>query len=103
MNHRPQGYQSLLTYTNAKPSKGEALGYFKGILYLSPADESGLINTCPLASNQCRAACLKSSGRMNMPKSVASHLWKTRLLVENRQLFLHSLRWDIGIVIRRPQ
>lgn len=36
-----------------------------------------------------------------MPHNLASRLWKTRMLVEDRQLFLNCLRWDIGKVTRR--
>lgn len=36
-----------------------------------------------------------------MSANLKSRLWKTRLLVENRALFLDSLRWDIGMVSRR--
>jgi hypothetical protein len=99
--NRPAGYRRLLTWQNAKTSKGESLGYYTGILYLSPANESGLMNTCVMASIECIAACLKASGRLNMPKSVQSRIEKTRLLFHARELFLDSLRWDIGMTIRR--
>ena len=36
----------LLTIENAKTIKGEELGYLTGILYLAPATESVVINTC---------------------------------------------------------
>jgi hypothetical protein len=98
----PQGYRRILTTANAKTSKGESLGYFTGILYLSPADESGLINTCQFATPGCKRACLgKHAGRNATPANVKSRPWKTRLLVENRELFLDCLRWDIGKVSRR--
>jgi hypothetical protein len=36
----------LLTVQNAKTRKGEKLGILTGILYLAPANESGVMNTC---------------------------------------------------------
>lgn len=100
----PQGYKRILTTANHKTSKGEASGYFTGILYLSPANESGLINTCPFATIHCANACLgKYAGRNIFPANYKSRMWKTRLLVENRQLFLDCLRWDIGKLSRRAK
>lgn len=99
--HAPKGFKRLLGTANAKTSKGEVLGYFTGILYLSPANESGVMDTCPMATDECRSACLKSSGRMIMPNSVQSRIWKTRLLHSNREQFLAFLRYDIQRLIRR--
>jgi hypothetical protein len=42
-----------------------------------------------------------ASGRMNMPMSVRSRIDKTLLLFNNCSLFIESLRWDIGITVRR--
>ena len=56
----------LLTVANAKTTKGEKLGYLTGILYLAPADESGVMNTCPMSTAGCRAACLYTAGRASM-------------------------------------
>jgi hypothetical protein len=40
---------------------------------------------------------------MIMPINVQSRIWKTKLLVENRALFLDCVRWDIGKVVRRAR
>lgn len=99
---RPENYRSLLTTANAKTVKGESLGYYTGILYLSPANESGVINTCGSASPECINLCLKSSGRM--PMNIASRIAKTIFMVENREAFLQSLRFDIeGIIAKACQ
>lgn len=104
MKHTPQGYRRLLTSANAKTQKGESLGYFTGILYLSPSDESGIMNTCQFATAGCRQACLGAhAGRNVMPANVQSRFWKTMLLAENRALFLDCLRWDIGKIARRAK
>jgi hypothetical protein len=98
---RPRNYRPILTWQNAKTSKGESLGYYTGIAYLSPATESGVMNTCASASAECIAACLKSSGRLNMPRNTQARIEKTLLLFQARELFLDCLRWDIGRTIRR--
>jgi hypothetical protein len=48
----------LLTIQNAKTRKGEKLGILTGILYLAPANESGVMNTCASSTPECRHACL---------------------------------------------
>ena len=58
----------LLTTGNAKTVKGRKKGYQTYILHLAPADLSGVINTCPKATNGCKAACLNLAGRGGMFK-----------------------------------
>lgn len=100
----PNGYRRMLTTANHKTSKGESLGYLTGILYLSPSDESGLMNTCGSETIECKMACLgKHAGRNVMPANYKSRLWKTQMLFENRALFLDCLRWDIGKISRRAK
>lgn len=48
--------------SDAKTVKGKKQGYLTGILYLAPANSSG-INVCANASPACIAACLNYSGR----------------------------------------
>lgn len=96
----PRGFRRLLGTGNAKTSKGEPLGYRTGILYLSPANESGVMNTCGFATDACIEACLKASGRLIMPLSVQSRIWKTHLLHGDRATFLEFLRYDIGRLVR---
>jgi hypothetical protein len=93
----------LLTVSNAKTIKGENLGYLTGILYLSPSTESGVMDTCRSATKHCIKACLKAAGRMRMPASVASRIWKTRLLHSDRDLFMATLRANIQALIRRSE
>ena len=56
-------YKLLSIESDAKTTKGTALGYLTGILYLAPATEAdGKHNLCPMASAECREACLYSAG-----------------------------------------
>lgn len=59
-------FKSLITSGDAKTIKGEKLGYRTGIMYLSPADASKVINVCPKASVGCKAMCLNTAGRGQM-------------------------------------
>ena len=63
----PPSISYLLTIGNdPKTIKGEKLGYKTGILYLSPADQSGIVNLCQRASAGCAIACLNTAGRGKM-------------------------------------
>jgi hypothetical protein len=92
---------SLLTHQNAKTSKGEALGYLTGILYLTPSDGSGLGNLCPFASDGCRAACLYTAGRGQMSSVKAGRLRKTRLFFQDARAFVDMLAVDIRALERK--
>ena len=100
-NTKPAGYRTLLTIANAKTVKGEKLGYKTGIMYLSPANESGVMDTCTSASDECIKACLKNSGRM--PMNVAVRIDKTLLLHRDRELFLECLRYDIRKLVAQAK
>ena len=101
LTRRPKGYRRILAVENAKTTKGEALGYLTGILYLAPSNESGVMNTCPMATDACIAACLFTAGRGAFDAIRNGRIDKTLLLHGNRALFLDCLRWDIGMIIRR--
>ncbi len=92
---KPIGYRTILTVQNAKTTKGEALGYLTAIFYGSPADESGVMNTCVSSTPQCRALCLKKSGRLVFDSSRKAAIEKTVMLFNNRALFLDCVRYDI--------
>jgi hypothetical protein len=91
----------LLTVENAKTVKGESLGYLTGILYLAPANESGVMNTCQFATEGCKAACLYTAGRAAMfPMIGIARVRKTVWLHNDRVGFLEQLRADIRALIR---
>jgi ABC-type amino acid transport substrate-binding protein len=51
------------TLSNPKMMKGQSRGYLSAVLHLSPAETSGVLNTCPKSTEGCRAACLNTAGR----------------------------------------
>jgi len=92
----------LLTVENAKTIKGESLGYLTGILYLAPANESGVINTCPMSTAGCRADCLYTAGRAEFfPAIVAARIRKTKWYFADRESFIAQLRADIAALVKR--
>lgn len=92
----------LLTIENAKTSKGTALGYMTGILYLAPSTLSG-VNLCPFSSKGCKAACLNTAGRGRFDSIQESRLIKTLHYLNNRQGFIEQLRQDIKALERKAK
>lgn len=86
--------KSLITFENAKTTKGEALGYLTGILYLAPYDLSGR-NVCPYATEQCVFDCLNMSGRGVMAPVQEARIRKTRLFHRSPDTFVEFLDTDI--------
>ena len=93
----------LLTIENAKTIKGEELGYLTGILYLAPAFESGVINTCQYSTDGCRASCLFTAGRGIFSSVRNARVRKTLWYVEDRQAFMAQLRCDIRGLVKRAK
>ncbi len=99
----------LLSTANPKIQKGTKLGYLSFILHLAPADLSGR-NTCPKATEGCRAACLNTAGRGGMfrkgettNKIQEARIRKTRYFFEDRLGFLKDLEVDIKAGIRQAE
>ena len=93
----------LLSTGNPKIMKGEKMGYNSYILHLAPASLSGY-NTCPKATEGCKAACLNTAGRGGMFKKgentntiQQARIRKTKMFYENRGQFMSDLVKDIEI------
>lgn len=94
----------LLTVANAKTIKGEKLGYLTGILYLAPASESGVVNTCPMSTAGCRADCLYTAGRAEIfPAIIAARIRKTKWYHADREGFIAQLRADVRALVLRAK
>ena len=89
--------------TNAKTVKGRKKGYMTGILYLAPANQSGAINTCPHASDGCRAACLYTAGRGAFDSVKNARIKKTLAFVADRGAFVDQLAKDVAFIIRKAK
>jgi len=91
---------SLLTYDNAKTTKGEPLGYLTGILYLAPHKIAGR-NVCPNATKGCAAACLYSAGHGKFSNVQSARIAKTKKFFADPKAFVDELRKDIFALIRK--
>jgi hypothetical protein len=74
--------------TNAKTKKNNVTSF---ILYLAPANESGIINVCPFASDGCKSACLYKAGRGKFSNVQISRINRTKFWAADRQLFYTKL------------
>jgi hypothetical protein len=74
--------------TNAKTKKNNVTSF---ILYLAPANESGIVNVCPFASDGCKSACLYKAGRGKFSNVQISRINRTKFLAADRQLFYTKL------------
>jgi hypothetical protein len=93
----------LSVSADAKTIKGEKKGYLTGILYLLPADSSGITNVCANATPGCKASCLNTAGRGAFSSVQAGRMRKTKLLVENRESFLEQLAKDIAALVSKAK
>jgi hypothetical protein len=92
----------LLSVGNdAKTVKGVEYGVLTGILYLAPADESGVMNTCPNATAGCREACLFTAGRGAFANVKRGRINKTLWFHRDRVGFLQQLIKDITALIKK--
>jgi hypothetical protein len=87
--------KNLLTFQNAKTQKGEKKGYLTGILYLKPADSSGLANLCPNATVGCMSSCLNTAGRGAFDQVQAGRQRKTVEYLNDKKDFVESLISDV--------
>lgn len=96
-------FKNLLTFQNAKTSKGEKKKYFTGILYLKPAESGGLGNLCPNATAGCKASCLNTAGRGAFSQVQAGRQRKTEAYKENAKKFVDSLIADVDKTVKRAK
>jgi len=93
----------LLTVQNAKTTKGEKLGILTGILYLAPANESGVMNTCTSSTPGCRRACLFTVGRGRFDSVRLGRIRKTLWLARDRAGFLEELKRNVVQLVARAR
>jgi len=94
--------QVLSIQADAKTKKGLKKGYLTGILYLAPADLSG-VNICPKASQGCRAACLFSAGRGRFYSVNRARIVKTLAYHLDRARFIDTLKKSIRSLIVKAE
>jgi hypothetical protein len=87
--------------SNAKTVKGQAMGFYTAILYLSPADISG-VNLCAMAKlAKCDEACLASAGRGAFRSVFMARLRKTLFFLQYQSEFIALLHKEIPKLVRK--
>jgi len=96
MNYLPftKAKKLLNIDNNAKTVKGQKDGYMTAILYLAPSNQSGF-NTCPMASEGCKKACLYTAGHGAFNNVQQGRINKTRWFIQERDTFMDQLRKEI--------
>jgi len=92
----------LLNSGNTKTKKGEALGWVTYGIHLAPANASGY-NVCQFASAGCRAACLNTAGRGQMPNVQKARINKTRYFFQDKRGFMDQLAKEIESAIKSAE
>jgi hypothetical protein len=89
--------------TNAKTIKGEKYGIKTAILYLVPANGSG-VNLCAMAElAKCIDPCLFSAGRGSMSNVMLARLRKTLYFNQYRASFMTQIANEIAILRKRAK
>lgn len=91
---------SLLTESQPKLEKGEALGYLSFGLHFAPAAISGY-QVCASSSEGCRDACLYTSGHGRFTRTQDARIRKTIRFFAQRAEFMEQLIGDVKAAIRR--
>jgi len=89
----------LLSTANAKIMKGQAFGYLTTILHLAPSWLSGR-NVCPMATEECAADCLNTTGNGNYPNTKAARLRKTLHYFNSHEVFMAELVADVQALVK---
>jgi hypothetical protein len=88
---------------STKVIKGNKLGYRTAILYLAPANMSG-VNVCPMAKlAACADACLNTSGRGAMTGVQMSRLRKTLFWLQYQQEAVALIKSEIRMFEARAK
>jgi hypothetical protein len=94
-SHKPDSMLRLDGST--KVIKGNKLGYRTAILYLAPANMSG-VNVCPMAKlAACARACLNTSGRGAMRGVQMSRLRKTLFWLQYQNEAIELIKHQIAL------
>lgn len=93
-----------ITNSSGKIAKNMKANQLTYVLYLMPSNGSGY-NVCAMATKECIAGCLNTSGRAKMAKSAKlihnARLIKTKLFFENRNYFMNWLVAELETGIRK--
>jgi hypothetical protein len=89
----------LLTTSNTKIKKGEALGFQTFGIHLAPANLSGF-NVCKDASAGCASACLNTAGHGIFSTVQEARIKKTKLFFKDKAFFMSQLTKEIASAVK---
>ena len=93
--------RNILSFNaDAKTKKGLKQGFLTGILYLAPANLSG-VNLCPKSSAGCRAACLFTAGRGRFYSVDRARRIKTIAYLADPARFAETIKKSIRSLIAK--
>lgn len=87
---------------DAKTRKGTAKGYMTGIMYLAPANISG-IEMCPMRSAGCSAACLFTAGRGAFASITRARIVKTLAYHFDKPRFVATIKKSIRSLLVKAE
>lgn len=96
------GRQLLSIEVDVKTRKGSGAGYLTGILYLAPANVSG-VEVCPGRSVGCTKACLFTAGRGAVYSVTRARVVKTIALFANKTRFVESIKNSINKLVAKAR
>lgn len=92
----------LLTFENAKTSKGRKLGFETAVLYMTPhLGPQDRANFCPWASKGCRLSCLYTAGRGAFSNVAAARLRRRTWFLSDPEGFTRALVREVEAHVRR--
>jgi len=95
--------RTLLTAPTAQPKMAKSAKsgvYLPYILHLAPAEESGY-NTCPMATDGCKAGCLNKTGHGRFDSTQNARIQRTIAFYEQRAEFFAKLHKEVNAVQRK--
>ena len=91
-------YLGSINSSSKLEKNGKVSGQYTYVMYLAPALASGF-NVCPMATEECIAGCLNTSGRVKMDNKniiLNSRIKKTQLFFNERDFFMNWLVAEIA-------
>ena len=85
----------LITFSNAKTTKGQKYNWLTGILYMAPSNIVKGINVCKFASSGCKKSCLYTAGRGVFSNVQQARISKTELFRDDKTFFMQCVVKDI--------
>lgn len=95
----------LSVNSDPKTAKSNKYGegkYLTAIQYLAPGNLSGVMNTCPMASAGCLAACLHTAGNpVYLEAKTKARITRTKMYAKDRDAYKAQLIKEVTAFVRK--